>query len=342
MRYTKTVVVLVSLLLACTGPKGDPGAAGADGVQGPVGPTGPAGPQGALGPTGPQGLEGGAGFIPDPNFQQDLAKWTVVTGMGTNVVVPDAPGGTRVFENALNEQAWLSSTTMVPVNPHWSYEVRGTFRRKNLNGSAGSIYLAVRLFDQAGANLGGDGTWWYYPVSNLQLTDVAWHTYSARFGSGTGRPILANARFMTVGAILNYDGSVPGNRFYQVAGLAIDRVARDAIYAVDVRPGCPPVSAGAGQTLISTTFTLDRGSFARISARTISSALGRRDTVLRVDGSDVNNHLVRTEVTDWAQHTNDWVGWLGTGSHTVAFIGSNAVGYGCGSGWGHIAISFQD
>jgi hypothetical protein len=344
MRHTVALLMLIPIL-ACTGAKGDPGEKGADGLQGPAGPTGPTGPtgpQGVQGPQGPQGFPGGAGFIPDPHFEQDMAKWAIYLGMGATVTVPDAPGGVRVFENALNEQSWINSTTRVPVNPHWTYEVRGTFRRKNTNGSAGSIYLAVLLFDEAGNNLEGDGTWWYYPVSNLQLTDVNWHTYSARFGSGTGRPIPANARYMTVGAILNYDGSVPGNRFYQVAGLAIDRVARDAIFVTDTRAGCPPASVGVGGTLISTTFTLDRGTFARASARIISQASGRRDTTLRVDGVNVNDHLVRTEVNDWAQHTNDWVGWLGSGSHTISLTAGTAVGYGCGPNWGHIAITFHD
>ena len=255
--------------------------------------------------------------------------------------VSDAPGGVRAFENTASSVAWLSSAELVPVNRHWTYEVSGSFRRANLNGSAGGISVAVRLFDENRNNIDGDSRWWYLPHSNVGLTDADWHTLNARFGSGTGRALPPTARYMSVGAILNVDtGDVAGNRFYQVTGLAITRAARSAIYVPDTRPGCPPASAGVGQVLISTTFTLDRGTFTALDARIISSGSGRRDTSLRVDGVTVNKHLVRTEIADWAPHQNAWTGWLASGSHTVSFHGENNIGYGCGGEWGHLSVKF--
>lgn len=110
------------------------------------------------------------------------------------------------------------------MNPHHTYEVRGSFRRPTTTGSAGGIYLAVLLYDGAKANITGDGTWWFYPVSGVSLGDTNWHTYSARFGAGTQRPLPAAARYMSVGAILNNDNDAPGNRNYEVAGLSIRSV----------------------------------------------------------------------------------------------------------------------
>jgi hypothetical protein len=114
---------------------------------------------------------------------------------------------------------------LVPVNPHHTYEVKGSFRRPATTGSAGRIFLAVLLYDGAKANIPGDGTWWFYPVKALELTDTDWHTYSARFGAGTQRPLPTAARYMSVGAILNNDNDEPGNRIYEVAGLGIRSVS---------------------------------------------------------------------------------------------------------------------
>jgi hypothetical protein len=77
------------------------------------------------------------------------------------------------------------------------------------------------LFDANGALLydgNEDGTWYYYPVSSVALTGTAWRDYRYELGAGTERPIPPGARFMAVGAILNYNG---GNRTYQITDLAI-------------------------------------------------------------------------------------------------------------------------
>lgn len=254
----RTVSIMAALLVASsgcstsTGPQGPAGPAGSMGPQGPVGPEGPAGQQGPVGPQGipgPQGPTGSAGavgpmgppaeggVIPNPFFKRDINDWQVALGSGTLVAATDAPSGTQVFQNNVNNVAWFSSRTLVPIGANKTWEVRGSFRRPSLAGSAGAIYLAIRLFDAAGIEISGGtcggGTWWYYPVSFLTLPDTAWHTYTARFGMEAGCHFPSNARSMTVGAILNYDGSVAGNRVYQVTGLEI----------TDKTLGCPELDS---------------------------------------------------------------------------------------------------
>lgn len=287
-------------------------------------------------------------MIPQPYFGQDLTGWTIVFGQGSTDVSADPLAGGKVFTNTVNQAPWVSSTTRIPANRHWTYEVRGSFRRQNVNGSAGGIYLAVRLFDEAGADIGGDGTWWFYPASNVQLTDTNWHTYSAKFGSGTSRPLPANARFLSVGAILNYDGAVAGNRNYEVSGLQIAPTGRPPIYAVDTRGACPVGGSVGNVTVLVTTgaFVLDRPAYVHATANIISNASGRRDALLYVDGALQSQHLVRTEIKDWAPHQLQWTGQLAAGSHTIEMRAGSTLaatdGYGCGPSWGHLTVAFLD
>jgi len=287
-------------------------------------------------------------MIPHPYFDQDLAGWAIVSGQGSNDVSAAPLAGGKVFTNAVNQAPWIGSTTRIPANRHWTYEVRGSFRRQNTNGSAGGIYLAVRMFDDTGADITGDGTWWFYPASNVLLTDTNWHTYSAKFGSGTGRPIPANARFLSVGAILNYDGAVAGNRNYEVSGLQISPSGRPPIFAVDTRPSCPVGGSLGGVTVLITTgaFVVDRPAYVHATANIISNATGRRDVLLYVDGGVVSNSLVRTEVKDWAPHQVQWTGLLQPGSHTIELRAGTTLaatdGYGCGGGFGQITVNYLD
>ena len=77
------------------------------------------------------------------------------------------------------------------------YVLVGAFKRIESVGNLGRIYLAVRLFDDSGANIGGDGTWWYYPVGHEELADSEWHTYSVDFGPGFGRAFPPEANTMS-------------------------------------------------------------------------------------------------------------------------------------------------
>jgi hypothetical protein len=245
-------------------------------------------PAGATGPTGPQGPSGSPSLIPNAYFEQGLAQWEIASGAGHLVTSPTAIGGTQVFENNTNESAWIGSTVRIPSNPHHTFEVRGSFRRVNLNGSAGAIYLAVQMFDGAGADIRGDGAWWYYPISFLSLSDTSWHTFAERFGHGTSRPIPSEARYMSVGAILNYDGAVAGNRFYQVAGLGIAEAPRTAFYVADTRAGCPPAAVPDDSILISKTVDVEKSTWVHINAQMISRAAESRVTALVLDGTALN------------------------------------------------------
>lgn len=171
-------------------------------------------------------MEKGGNFIPNGFFRSGMDFWSVESGAGSVVSGLTDAVGDSVFRNASTEWAWVSSTVRIPVDPSATYEVRGSFRRATTSGAAGGIFLAVRAFDASGANISQDGTWWYYPLSSVQLSDASWQTYSFTFGASSARPFPTTARYFSVGAILNYDvtGHVAGNRQYDVTGLGIFQV----------------------------------------------------------------------------------------------------------------------
>jgi hypothetical protein len=186
--------------------------------------------------------------------------WQLSFGsQGSVISSTSAIAGTHVFTNAANTQAWVSSQRLVPVNAHHTFEVKGSFRRPTTTGSAGGIYLAVLLYDGAKANITGDGTWWFHPVAGASLMDTDWHTYSARFGAGTQRPLPSSARYMSVGAILNYDGAVAGNRNYEVTGLGIRSVSLRPSETAD--DGVLQLQAGTANALYTAYRTFQQGTY---------------------------------------------------------------------------------
>ena len=103
-------------------------------------------------------LFGGWGYIPNTFFEAGLDDWQIFTGAGTVGATAAPFAGANTFTNGTNLAPWIGSTRLTPVNPHWTYRTSGSFRRLNLNGSAGAIYLAVKLFTSTGADIAGDGT----------------------------------------------------------------------------------------------------------------------------------------------------------------------------------------
>jgi hypothetical protein len=334
---------------AVTGPKVKDGSlSAADFVRGsfPKGPQGTPGAPGQDGAPGAQGPAGDWGMIPHPYFDQDMTGWEVPFGSGTTGPSASPLGSPKAFINAAGSAPSMSSTRRIPVNPAWTYEVRGSFRQDDV-GTAGGVWLAVRMFDSNGTDITGDGFWWYHPVAAVVPGDTDWHTYSGLFGSGTAHAIPAGAMTMSVGAILNWDGTSAGDRTYEVTGLEIAPASRPPLYVVDTMPSCPNVDIVSGTALISTgAFTLDRGGDVRVDGAEISTALGRRDVGLYVDGTRVQIALARTDVSDWAQHNVSWSGYLAPGSHTIEIRAETTLnspdGYGCQGQYGHLDVVFQN
>ncbi len=194
-------------------------------LQGEKGDQGGKGDRGEPGPKGEPGDKGDPGELIMTNknhwFEADSHGWSVKHGDGAVVEDLESPSG-YAYTNLDDSCTWIYGTE-ITVDPRRTYIVRGMYRNMTPNNSDGNIYLAVRLTDALGNEITGDGTWWYYPASNINVATNKWHSYEGRFGAGTARTLPEDARKMTVGAILNYHtGGQPGNRIFNVTGLSIE------------------------------------------------------------------------------------------------------------------------
>jgi len=188
----------------------------------------------------------------EPNAALDSTTgWTTRSGTLNSVAVPDGAAGDYVFENSAGEVVWGYSESWQPIDPTRTYLVTGSFR-ESVAGTAGVVYLAVLLRDATGADIGGDGSWWFYPVSSVQ-PGTGWLRGAAEFGAGTARPFPADAVDMSVGFILNYtSGNNPGDRVHQVQGLGLYEVTPSAYRSEAWRT----VTLGAGVSVYGGTYAV--------------------------------------------------------------------------------------
>jgi len=159
-------------------------------------------------------------FASNSDYANGLAGWSVDPDHSTStlqLVNVTGPLSDKAIQNDENKVLWATSDDIITIDHNQAYEVKGTFRRQ-AGGTTGAVYLAVKLMDAGGAAIGGDGQWWYYPVSNHVPPVDTWVEYKAQFGAGTSRPFPAEAVSATVGFILNYN---EGDRIYQVQGLSM-------------------------------------------------------------------------------------------------------------------------
>ncbi len=172
----------------------------------------------------------GGNYIPNPGFENGLTGWSAVaphsTGALVRAVGVNGPFSQYAIENPAGTVVWGSSEQWIALDQTStkSFYVAGNFRRLTPSGT-GTVFLAVRLRDQDGKDIVGDGTWWYYAALDVTPPANQWTSYKTEFGVNTTRPLPANAKFATVGFILNYNGGPAGNHLYQVQGLEISENA---------------------------------------------------------------------------------------------------------------------
>ncbi|WP_126992259.1 hypothetical protein [Thermosipho globiformans] len=183
-------------------------------------------------------------FVLNSNFedakgQGSLDGWHTWAGSGHIEQVTDGIGGKYAATND-DGQVWWAYSSRVPIDPNNTYIVECYAR--TISGNNGAFYLAVVLFDINGNNISGDGTWWYYPAKAV-VPPSTWTKYTGLFGAGTSKPFPSNARYMSVGFILNYNY---GNRKMQVQQPRI-RLVMDSAYIKDAAITSAKISSAAIQ-----------------------------------------------------------------------------------------------
>ncbi len=166
----------------------------------------------------------GSNYIPNSTLEAGTMGWEAITDLSSgDLVIVDTdngPASEQAFQNPQHAVTWGSSTSWITIDRNKTYYVSGTFNRES-TGSTGTIYLAVRLRASDGTEIQQDGYWWFYPAKGLEPAADQWTHYRAEFGADTTRPFPNNARYATVGFILNYVPDAVGDRIYLVQGLAI-------------------------------------------------------------------------------------------------------------------------
>ncbi len=146
------------------------------------------------------------------------ATWTIAT-------ITDGPSGGKAIRSNSGAGNSYAASRQISFNPNKSYRVRCKARSVSANGT---FYLVVDLRDSAGVVIGGDGTAWFYPASGVTVPGT-WTDYEGRFGLGTSKTFPANARTMSVGALMNYNGTAG---YHEVQDIRIEEMA-DASLIVD-------------------------------------------------------------------------------------------------------------
>lgn len=179
-------------------------------------------------------------ITPDPGCE-NWDAWTLVQGAApiraTNV--PSNFGGATWASNALS---WFHTK---PVQIDRTRAYRAIANAAAQSGNTGTMYLVVAFFDASGALIQGGtdaagwtniGTMHYYGLV-AQAPPTVLTEYTVTFGAGQTFGIPTNARFVAVGAILNY--SLANGKHHHFAGRIqqlqeTDLIASGAATAVQI------------------------------------------------------------------------------------------------------------
>lgn len=237
-------------------------------------------------------VTGRGSALNDDPFTSDTQAWLspgLWSAFWSIVNITDGPSGKTAIRATSGTSQSYAGSRQVAFNPNKAYRVRAKVRS---NGSDGIFYLVVDLRDINGTVIGGDGTAWFYPVSGATVP-TSWTDYEGKFGFGTDRPFPANAKTMSVGALMNYNATTG---YHEVQDLRIEEMA-DASLIVDGAIVGSKIAANA-----VTTAKLDAGAVtaAKIAASTITAneiASGAITTAKIAAGAVTANEIAAATIT---------------------------------------------
>jgi hypothetical protein len=154
----------------------------------------------------------GPNLVPDP-MGSDLGSWSSavqITG------ITDLTVGSTAVANATGASATVLTTALIPIDQAKNYLVQ--MLAKKLVGSAGVNYLSVAWYGATGNFLASNtaqptgagspagwnnGSYSYFGLIGADAP-TTWTKYTINFGPAGPAAIPSNARFVKIGAILNY------------------------------------------------------------------------------------------------------------------------------------------
>lgn len=226
----------------------------------------------------------GAALNDDPNFQ-DAALWVIDQGAGTfeTGAGGNAEAPTFFRTTSGTSGAWVYANRHIPISAAKQY--RMSARVYADPGTTGTLYLALLMFDGAGAYVGSavtgwGGGWSAYPLAAQAPTTGDWYRYSGTFGAGTAKAIPVSVKTCYVAAILNNGGSsgpvwgIQALRLEEMVGadLIVDgAIIASKISAGAIAVGSAAIQDGAIRNALIENAAIDNAKIANVSAAKLTA-----------------------------------------------------------------------
>lgn len=203
----------------------------------------------------------GMSITPDPGVE-DPSLWILHSG-----ALPERYAATVGSSYTFGKYLWRASayadlyTKPVPVDKAKAYRAIA-YALRDAVGDTCTMYLYVRFFDAAmnlvyyaGSTWPQEGSYNYFGLINA-LPQTSTKVYEIRFGAGQAAQIPADARFVSIGALMNFSGS--GKSYFagriqqlQDTDLIAPNAATDVLVIRTAGYSVPAGGSGAGGIRVS-------------------------------------------------------------------------------------------
>lgn len=186
-------------------------------------------------------------------YVNDNSAWFGIGGGAGVKTIGDGKTGVYVMEISGANNSVVEKRS-VPFDPSKQYVFRCLARRAS-GGTTSVIFAGVAVFDANGTNITGDGSYWYYVASGVNVGSE-WTQFTGYFGAGK-RTFPSNAKTMAVCLFGNYGGNydsvhqfqdvrieevLPGT-LIQDGVITTDKIAANTITANKLVVASRPVSS---------------------------------------------------------------------------------------------------
>jgi hypothetical protein len=226
----------------------------------------------------------GSALNADPGFE-DASAWTL-SASPVFVTLTDGKVGNKAARSRTNAASDIYGAKFIPVDLTKVYRVRAWARKSST--SNGTLYIGVRCNDAAGANVVGNGTFWYAGAVNSAVgtgwTEFVGYINTPNTGGSAEVTLSAACKTMAPIALLNY-GATAGYMEIQdlrieevlpatlIQGGAIttDKLAANAVTAAKIAANTITATQIASNTITATQIAANAITASELAANSITA-----------------------------------------------------------------------